>query len=139
MNIGSVIYSMVAANANLVTLIGTRIYPEEAPMEATYPYITYTKVNTNPTRVKNLVSPKDEFKINFFIYSKNYDTTNTVGDALRVALDNKRGVYSNVKVDWVIFEDEANGDPIMEDKIYWMVQDYMFKINNIKQFLNSKY
>lgn len=131
MNIGNVIYSMVAANANLVTLIGTRIYPEEAPMEATYPYITYTKVNTNPTRVKNLVSPKDEFKINFFIYSKNYDTTNTVGDALRVALDNKRGVYSNVNVDWVIFEDEANGDPIMEDKIYWMVQDYMFKINNI--------
>ena len=131
MNIGNVIYSMVAANADLVTLIGTRIYPEEAPMEATYPYITYTKVNTNPTRVKNLVSPKDEFKINFFIYSKNYDTTNIVGDALRVALDNKRGVYSNVKVDWVIFEDEANGDPIMEDKIYWMVQDYMFKINNI--------
>jgi len=131
MNIGNVIYSMVAANANLVTLIGTRIYPEEAPMEATYPYITYTKVNTNPTRVKNLVSPKDEFKINFFIYSKNYDTTQNVGDALRIALDNKRGVYSNVNVDWVIFEDEANGDPIMEDKIYWMVQDYMFKINNI--------
>lgn len=131
MNIGNVIYSMVAANANLVTLIGTRIYPEEAPMEATYPYITYSKVNTNPTRVKNLVSPKDEFKINFFIYSKNYDTTQNVGDALRIALDNKRGVYSNVNVDWVIFEDEANGDPIMEDKIYWMVQDYMFKINNI--------
>ena len=131
MNIGNVIYSMVAANANLVTLIGTRIYPEEAPMEATYPYITYTKVNTNPTRVKNLVSPKDEFKINFFIYSKNYDTTQNVGDALRIALDNKKGVYSNVNVDWVIFEDEANGDPIMEDKIYWMVQDYMFKINNV--------
>ena len=100
-------------------------------MEAIYPYITYTKTNTNPTRVKNLVSPKDEFKINFFIYSKNYDTTNTVADALRVALDNNRGTYANVNVDWVIFEDEANGDPIMEDKIYWMVQDYFFKINNV--------
>lgn len=131
MNIGNVIYAMVAANANLISLIGTRVYPEEAPMEATYPYITYTKTNTNPTRVKNLVSPKDEFKINFFIYSKNYDTTNTVADALRVALDNKRGTYANVNVDWVIFEDEANGDPIMEDKIYWMVQDYFFKINNV--------
>jgi len=131
MNIGNVIYAMVAANANLVSLIGTRVYPEEAPMEATYPYITYTKTNTNPTRVKNLVSPKDEFKINFFIYSKNYDTTNTVADALRVALDNNRGTYANVNVDWVIFEDEANGDPIMEDKIYWMVQDYFFKINNV--------
>jgi len=131
MNIGNVIYAMVVANANLVSLIGTRVYPEEAPMEATYPYITYTKTNTNPTRVKNLVSPKDEFKINFFIYSKNYDTTNTVADALRVALDNNRGTYANVNVDWVIFEDEANGDPIMEDKIYWMVQDYFFKINNV--------
>ena len=83
------------------------------------------------TRVKNLVSPKDEFKINFFIYSKNYDTSNNVADALRVAFDNKRGTYSNVKVDWVVFEDETTGDPIMEDKIYWMVQDYLFKINNI--------
>lgn len=131
MNIGNVIYAMVAENANLVSLVGTRVYPEEAPMEAIYPYITYTKTNTNPTKVKNLVSPKDEFKINFFIYSKNYDTTNTVADALRVALDNKRGVYANINVDWVIFEDEANGDPIMEDKIYWMVQDYFFKINNV--------
>jgi hypothetical protein len=48
-----------------------------------------------------------------------------------VAFDNNRGTYSNVKVDWVVFEDETTGDPIMEDKIYWMVQDYLFKINNI--------
>jgi hypothetical protein len=131
MNIGNVIYSMVTADTNLVNLIGNRIYPEEAPMEITYPYITYTKINTDPTRVKNLVSPKDNFKINFFIYSKNYDTTSTIADLLRVALDNKRGVYANVNVDWVIFEDETTGDPVMQDKIYWIVQDYLFKINNI--------
>ena len=131
MNIGNVIYSMVTADTNLVNLIGNRIYPEEAPMEITYPYITYTKINTDPTRVKNLVSPKDNFKINFFIYSKNYDTTSTIADLLRVALDNKRGVYASVNVDWVIFEDETTGDPVMQDKIYWIVQDYLFKINNI--------
>jgi hypothetical protein len=131
MNIGNVIYSMVTADTNLVNLIGNRIYPEEAPMEITYPYITYTKINTDPTRVKNLVSPKDNFKINFFIYSKNYDTTSTIADLLRTALDNKRGVYANVNVDWVIFEDETTGDPVMQDKIYWIVQDYLFKINNI--------
>ena len=131
MNIGNVIYAMVTADANLVSLIGLRIYPEEAPTDVPYPYITYSKVNTNPTRVKNLVSPKDEYKINFFIYSKNYDTSNDVGNALRIALDNKRGVYANTKVDWVIFEDEATGDPVMEDKIYWMVQDYFIKINNV--------
>jgi hypothetical protein len=131
MNIGNVIYAMVTADTNLVNLIGNRIYPEEAPMEITYPYITYTKINTDPTRVKNLVSPKDNFKINFFIYSKNYDTTSTIADLLRVALDNKRGVYANVNVDWVIFEDETTGDPVMQDKIYWIVQDYLFKINNI--------
>jgi len=131
MNIGNVIYSMVTTDTNLVNLIGNRIYPEEAPMEITYPYITYTKINTDPTRVKNLVSPKDNFKINFFIYSKNYDTTSTIADLLRAALDNKRGVYANVNVDWVIFEDETTGDPVMQDKIYWIVQDYLFKINNI--------
>jgi hypothetical protein len=131
MNIGKVIFAMVSANANLVNLVGTKVYPEEAPSNVTYPYITYVKVNTNPTRVKNLVSPKDEFKVNFFIYSNNYDTTQNIGDALRIALDNNRGTYANSKVDWVLFEDEATGDPIMEDKIYWMVQDYLFKINNI--------
>lgn len=122
---------MVADNANLVSLIGTKVYPEEAPSNVTYPYITYTKTNTNPTKVKNLVSPKDEYKINFFIYSDNYDTTHNIADALRVALDNKRGIYASYNVDWVVFEDEATGDPIMEDRIYWMVQDYFFKINNI--------
>lgn len=131
MNIGKVIFAMVAADANLVSLVGTKVYPEEAPSNVTYPYITYTKTNTNPTKVKNLVSPKDEYKINFFIYSDNYDTTHNIADALRVALDNKRGIYASYNVDWVVFEDEATGDPIMEDRIYWMVQDYFFKINNI--------
>jgi adenine C2-methylase RlmN of 23S rRNA A2503 and tRNA A37 len=84
MNIGKLIYSMVvASDATLVGLIGTRIYPEEAPNSVTYPYITFSKVRTESNKAKNIVSPLDMIKVTFFIYSNNYDTSENVAIALR--------------------------------------------------------
>jgi hypothetical protein len=131
MNIGKLIYAVVASDATLVSLIGTRVYPEEAPNTVTYPYITFSKVNTQPTRVKNIVSPLDMVKVTFFVYSKNYDTSENVAIALRNKFDNLRGTYNSVNLDWCIFEDETTGDPVMEDKIYWIAIDFLFKINRL--------
>jgi hypothetical protein len=131
MNIGKLIYAVVASDATLVSLIGTRVYPEEAPNTVAYPYITFSKVNTQPTRVKNIVSPLDMVKVTFFVYSKNYDTSENVAIALRNKFDNLRGTYNSVNLDWCIFEDETTGDPVMEDKIYWIAIDFLFKINRL--------
>ena len=131
MNIGKLIYAVVASDATLVGLVGTRVYPEEAPNNVAYPYITFTKVNTQPTRVKNIVSPLDMVKVTFFVYSKNYDTSENVAIALRNKFDNLRGTYNSINLDWCIFEDETTGDPVMEDKIYWIAIDFLFKINRI--------
>ena len=131
MNIGKLIYSVVASDATLVGLIGTRIYPEEAPNSVTYPYITFSKVRTEQTRAKNIVSPLDMIKVTFFIYSNNYDTSENVAIALRNKFDNLRGTYNSINLDWCIFEDEMTGDPVMEDKIYWIAIDFLFKINRL--------
>jgi hypothetical protein len=131
MNIGKLIYAVVASDATLVGLVGTRVYPEEAPNTVTYPYITFSKVNTQPTRVKNIVSPLDMVKVTFFVYSKNYDTSENVAIALRNKFDNLRGTYNSVNLDWCIFEYETTGDPVMEDKIYWIAIDFLFKINRL--------
>lgn len=131
MNIGKLIYAVVASDANLVGLVGTRVYPEEAPNTVTYPYITFSKVNTQPTRVKNIVSPLDMVKVTFFVYSNNYDTSENVAIALRNKFDNLRGTYNSINLDWCIFEDETTGDPVMEDKIYWIAIDFLFKINRL--------
>lgn len=131
MNIGKLIYSVVASDATLVGLIGTRVYPEEAPNNVVYPYITFSKVRTEPTRAKNIVSPLDMIKVTFFIYSNNYDTSENVAIALRNKFDNLRGTYNSIKLDWCIFEDEMTGDPVMEDKIYWIAIDFLFKINRL--------
>jgi hypothetical protein len=131
MNIGKLIYAVVASDATLVGLVGTRVYPEEAPNTVTYPYITFSKVNTQPTRVKNIVSPLDMVKVTFFVYSNNYDTSENVAIALRNKFDNLRGTYNSINLDWCIFEDETTGDPVMEDKIYWIAIDFLFKINKL--------
>jgi hypothetical protein len=131
MNIGKLIYDIASTDATLVSLIATRIFPEEAPNTVTYPYITFTKIRTDPTRVKGLVSPKDDYKVTFYIYSKNYDTTETVSLALRNRFDNLQGTFNSIKLDWCIFEDEMTGDPVMDDKIYWVAIDFIFKINNL--------
>jgi hypothetical protein len=36
-----------------------------------------------------------------------------------------------INLDWCIFEDETTGDPVMEDKIYWIAIDFLFKINRL--------
>lgn len=131
MNIGKLIYAVIASDNTLVNLLGTKVYPEEAPNNVTYPYMTFTKVKTEPTRVKNLISPLDMIKITFFIYSNNYDTSNDIAIAVRNKFDNLRGTYNNVKLDWCIFEDEITGDPVMEDRIYWIAIDFLFKINRL--------
>lgn len=131
MNIGKLIYAVVASDPTLVGLIGTRVYPEEAPNTVSYPYITFSKVRTEPTRVKNIVSPLDMIKVTFFIYSNNYDTSENVAIALRNKFDNLRGTYNLINLDWCIFEDEMTGDPVMEDKIYWIAIDFLFKINRL--------
>jgi hypothetical protein len=131
MNIGKLIYTIVASDATLVSLIGTRVYPEEAPNTVAYPYITFSKVNTAPTRVKNIVSPLDMVKVTFFVYSNSYDTSENVAIALRNKFDNLRGTHNSINLDWCIFEDETTGDPVMEDKIYWIAIDFLFKINRL--------
>lgn len=131
MNIGKLIYPIVTSDATLTSLIGTRIYPEEAPNTVTYPYITFTKIRTDPTRVKGEISPLDTYKITFYIYSKSYDTTESVSVALRNRFDNLRGTFNSIKLDWCIFDDEMTGDPVMDDKIYWIAIDFIIKINNL--------
>jgi len=131
MNIGKLIYSIATTDATLTTLIGTRIYPEEAPNDVTYPYITFSKIRTDPSMVKGIVSPRDDIKVTFYIYSKSYDTSEEVSVALRNRFDNLRGTFNSIKLDWCIFEDEMTGDPVMDDKIYWIAIDFIFKINNL--------
>jgi hypothetical protein len=70
-------------------------------------------------------------KVTFFIYSNNYDTSENVAIALRNKFDNLRGTYNSINLDWCIFEDEMTGDPVMEDKIYWIAIDFLFKINRL--------
>lgn len=40
--IGAIIYAALAGNATVAALVGTRIYPEEAPADADLPMIVYT-------------------------------------------------------------------------------------------------
>ena len=46
MSLETKLYSLLSANAGVLALVNTRIYPLVAPQEATMPFVVYTRVSS---------------------------------------------------------------------------------------------
>jgi len=51
--IGKALYGKLSATAAVTALVSTRIFPDMATQDATYPFIVYTNDATQPTDVKD--------------------------------------------------------------------------------------
>jgi hypothetical protein len=133
MNVGEIIYGILSATTGVTTLVSTRIYPDMAPQNATFPYIVFQKLSTTPTDTKEGVSPLDKMLVQIDCYSNNYDTAHTIAAAIRVALDRYTGTINGHKVDKIIFSNDSSGSPqdvptTTGSMIFWASQDYEIRL-----------
>ena len=98
MTFQSDLYSAVTGYAGLSTLVGTRVYPNDAPPDVTTPFIIYYEFATPREQTMNCDIAVSKPRIQYSIYADTYADALAVGDALRSALTATSLM--------VIFEDE---------------------------------
>ena len=87
MEIGKGIYYILANNTEVSNLVGTRIFPQVAPISTIFPFIIYDIYNDDPTLDKDGPSSLDKYDIRITGYAETYTKVTRIGSAIRTALD----------------------------------------------------
>jgi len=84
------IFYLLSNAAPVTAIVGTgpaRIFPGVAPSNQADPYITYMQIGTVPTDQKDAVSGFDKVDFDIDCYHKDFTILQTLGAAVRTALD----------------------------------------------------
>jgi len=125
---GKAIYGILSATAAVTALVSTRIYPNNVPQDVALPFIAYSIVSQEPSITKDVVSALDVIRISLDIYSTNYDTSNQIAAAVRVALDGYKGTINSQVVQRITFDGQSDGEYESELGVYWQNQDYNMRL-----------
>lgn len=88
------LYALLAGDATLVAIIGTRIYPLRAPQNATYPLLVYQQIASQKVHSMQGGSGLDFSLFQFTFWGSDYLVTKQAAEALRVLLQGYRGTVT---------------------------------------------
>lgn len=109
MSLETAIYSYLSGVTAVTDLVGTRIYPGQAPQGVALPYVIQFRVSTR--RFPHVGGPSGmvRTRIQIDVYAATLDSAQSVFDALRDNLDGWRAtLMDDVYVQSVNLDDEAN-------------------------------
>jgi hypothetical protein len=121
------IYSILANDATVTGLVGTRIKPTFIPEGLAFPAVVYRITEKQPQDTKDGVIGSID-TLNIDIYDDGGEQIITIADAIRDALDRYRGTVQSVKIDKVIFEGESDEALIPELALFHLSQQYRIRI-----------
>lgn len=127
--IGKAIYGKLSATTAVTAITSTRIYPEMATQDATYPFIVYSVTDTAPTDIKDGVSPLDVVSVSVMMYAESYAVALDLAEKVRAALDRMTGIYDGVNVQSAKFSGQSSGDMHLDKHIFVVEQEYTFRQN----------
>lgn len=112
--------------AAVSSIVGTRVYLDEAPQSEVYPLIIVQEEDVDPRATKSGASVMEPDIIRVFPYAENKGTLKLLAEACRNALDRKTpGVYNNVEIIDLRFEGQSSFDEqIPNRKVYAKDQEY---------------
>lgn len=107
--IGKSIYSLLNGRSQLTALVGTQIYPVQAPQSKKDPMVIYGIVKTEPTDDKLKVSDEDWVEADIVVYAKDYDLMHQIMKECRTALDGYSGTIAGNEISQIRFENYSDG------------------------------
>lgn len=117
-NVGDAIFDLLSNDADVSSVVSSRIFPLEIPQGEAFPAVTYTYITNTPTDVKNNVSKMDTIQVDIDIW--NGGTSSVYRDSvdlalkIRTALDRYSGTKSSVNINSIQFtgqrEDPGNNE-----------------------------
>lgn len=122
-DIEAVLYAKLIADSGLSALIGTRVYPNVIPQNATLPAIAYQRISTRQTvshsGPSNLYRPRFQFTA----VSTTYANVKAVAGALRDALNGLTDEATTPPLGVALMDNETDGFTDASD-LYSVRQDY---------------
>lgn len=66
------LYQRLASDPNLAAIVGDRIYPDEAPVDAAVPHLTYLRTGYEPFKdlLNNVQMARHTFQVDVYSYRK---------------------------------------------------------------------
>jgi hypothetical protein len=125
--IGKLIYNRLSTDGNILSYVGTKIYPDIVPQNVQYPFVVYTIVNSLPVDFKDGQSNLEEIILQVDVYTQNYDDTQELSNFIRNKLDRFVGTVEGVEVQSIKYMSATSQVFNAELSVYWMSID--FKIN----------
>jgi hypothetical protein len=95
-NAASWIFTKLTTDATLTALIGTRVYRDQAPEAATFPFVTFTQIDAVPVKnaFADILMDGERWQITAVDNGKSYTKVNSIAARLRNLLHKTSG--SNV-------------------------------------------
>ena len=126
--IGKVIYGRLSTDVAVTGLCGLNIYPDIAPQNVEYPFIVYTIINSTPVDFKDGQSNLEEISVQLDVYTNNYETTQTLSNAVRNRLDRFTGTLNSVNIQTIKYMSSDSQVYNADLNVYWMSIDFMAKM-----------
>lgn len=128
--IGAAIYGILSTINGVTSICSTRIYPDIAPQNASYPFAIYTIEGADPSDTKDGASKLDAVTFTVMALADSYDTANNLAAAIRTALDAKApGTYSGIVLQSIRFSDQRSGTVDVDKHIYIVEQEYNARVS----------
>lgn len=95
MSLKTALYSYLSGQSGLTNLVGTRIYPDIAPANASLPYVIHQYVSADHVRHMGGTSDFASRRVQFDVYGATAVSVDNVFAQLRTALEAKRGTIGS--------------------------------------------
>jgi len=125
--LGNAIYNILSNASGVTNLVGTDIFPVQAPKNTNAPFVVYRINNTEPTQQKDGASPIDQEQVQVDTYAKTYTGAHSIATAIRSALDDYSGTAASIVIRHIWFEDQDDGDFTEDLGFYAISQIYEVK------------
>jgi hypothetical protein len=127
--IRKVIYTLLTTDADVSSIVGTKVFPVVAPQDTDVPYITWDIINVDPHGTKSGASDLDKYLIQFDVVESNYTRVSDLSIKLREAIDRYpvQATIAGVLIDGVDYSNETD---IYDEEMNLHIKqvDYYFRI-----------
>lgn len=99
LQIGKAIYDILHSNTDMVAKLQDKVFPLIADNNTTFPFIVYKRTGIIPAYTKDRFSANDSVTVEIIVASDKYNETVEIADLVRLALEGKKGTYSNIWIE----------------------------------------
>lgn len=125
--ISTAIFAKLSGVTAVTDLVGTKLYPQQAPADAEYPLVTFAQVTDGSKETRPLTGQVKLFRTlqQFDIYSRDRANVDAIANAIRGAIDAVTNeTWGGMAIKAAIFDFQLDGNFEPDPNLFRIIQQY---------------